>query len=170
MTTTLTNREVLECDCEAQAFLNTTALYAFIEADSASLETLSDAKFERYVSDFRRHYFGTFASKLDWVRALVSESEDFQHITDRKELRRILASFEAAKDVYFLRTANRGYAVFSTDACGNEFENDWVDTEWSLARDEHGVAIAYSCEVHTFERNVETTINLDALLDALIWE
>ena len=128
------------------------ALYAFLDNAYVKLDALSSEEFDGHVDDFRRRYVGTHASKLDWMRTVVANSEGYEHVTSRSDVRRMLASFTASNDIHFLKTSDGELAVFRTRPWSDEFACTPCDTEWKLAQDDDGVYIAYAGEFRYVER------------------
>jgi hypothetical protein len=138
------------------------ALYAFLDNAYVNLDALSSEEFDGHVADFRRRYVGTHASKLDWMRTVVANSEGYEHVTSRSDLRHMLATFTSSNDIYFLKTTNGELAAFRTRPWSDEFACTPCDAEWKLAQDDDGVYIAYANTV----RNVKQTFNGEDLLKA----
>jgi hypothetical protein len=138
------------------------ALYAFLDNAYVNLDALSIEEFDGHVADFRRRYVGTHANKLDWMRTVVANSEGYEHVTSRSDVRRMLASFTASNDIYFLKTADGELAAFRTQPWSDEFACTPCDIEWKLAQDDDGVYIAYANTV----RYVKQTFNGEDLLKA----
>ena len=143
----------VECQAnEPAADEDSNALYAFLYHARVNLDTLGNEDFDRYVADFRLRYVGTYASKLDWMRTVVANSEGYEHVTSRSDLRRMLATFTSSNDIYFLKAADGEVAAFRTRPWSDEFACTPCDTEWKLAQDDDGVYIAYAGEFRYVER------------------